>query len=201
MDLDKLHVKYIIKCELLKNARLIHQMGGYGMVGQVINVPVIVNNMVMTPPRQLDNYSFNVHLKRNLINKSTYLQGCIKKATVNRWLEHLIQTPLYKRYNTERDPTFLNVKNVPEDTYELDEINQHSSDTECLLAQQPTLLWSEDKCLEIAPGQNKKLLSNIYDEHSKSEGSLSWISACNQLKLHCVYQNSSNRKSIVDCVT
>jgi hypothetical protein len=29
-------------------------------------------------------------------------------------------TPLYKRYNIEIDPTFLNVDNVPEDTYELD---------------------------------------------------------------------------------
>jgi hypothetical protein len=41
-----------------------------------------------------------------------------------RWLVHLIYTPLYKRYNTEIYPTFLNVDNVPEDTYELDEINQ-----------------------------------------------------------------------------
>jgi hypothetical protein len=56
---------------------------GYGIVGQVISVPIGVNNMVTTPQRQLDDdYSFNVHLKRNLIHKSTYLQGCTKKATV-----------------------------------------------------------------------------------------------------------------------
>jgi hypothetical protein len=35
--------------------KLRHQMGGYGIVGQVINVLVDVNNMVMTLPRQLDN--------------------------------------------------------------------------------------------------------------------------------------------------
>jgi hypothetical protein len=104
------------------------------IVGQVINIPVDVNNMVTTPPRQLDDdYSFNVHVKRKLIHTSTYLQGCIKKAAVKRWLEHLIQTPLYKHYNIEIDPTFLNVDNVSEDTYELDEINQHSSAIECLL--------------------------------------------------------------------
>jgi hypothetical protein len=58
-------------------------MGGYGVVGQVINVPVDVNNVVTTPPSQLDDdYSFNVHLKRNLIHKSTYLQGCIKKPSI-----------------------------------------------------------------------------------------------------------------------
>jgi hypothetical protein len=110
---------------------------------------------------------------------------------------------LYKHYNIETDSTFLNVDNVPEDTCELDEINQHSSDIECLLAQQHTLFWKEDKYLEIAPGQNNKPLSIIYEygEHSKFGGSLSWISAFNQLKLHCAYQNSSNRRSIVDCVT
>jgi hypothetical protein len=76
-------------------------MGGYGIVGQVINVLVDVNNMVMTPPRQLDDdYSFNAHLKRNLIHKSTYVQGCIKKATVKRWFGAFDTDPLYKRYNT-----------------------------------------------------------------------------------------------------
>jgi hypothetical protein len=112
-----------------------------------------------------------------------------------------MQTPLYKRYNIEIDPTFVNVDNVPEDTYESDEIKQHSSDTECLLAQQHTLLWNEDKYLEIAAGQNNKPLGISYDVQSKSGGSLSWISACNQLKLRCAHQNSSNRSSIVGCVT
>jgi hypothetical protein len=41
-----------------------------------------------------------------------------------QWLEHLIHTPLYKRYKTEINPAFLNADNVPTDTYELDEINQ-----------------------------------------------------------------------------
>jgi hypothetical protein len=60
--------------------RLRHQMGEYVIVGQISNVPVDLENMVTTLPRQLDeDDSFNVHLKRNIINKSTYLQGCIKK--------------------------------------------------------------------------------------------------------------------------
>jgi hypothetical protein len=70
--------------------KLRHQMGGYGIVGQVINVPIDVNNMVTILPRQLDDdYSSNIHFKRNLIQKSRYLQGCIIKATVKRWLEHI----------------------------------------------------------------------------------------------------------------
>jgi hypothetical protein len=124
--------------------------------------------MVTTLQWQLAcDYSFKVHLMRNLIRKSTYLRGCIKQRTVKRWFEHLIQTPVYKRYNTEIDPAFVNVDNVPEDTYELDEINQHSSDIECLLAQQYMLLWNEDRYLEISPGENNKPLSIMYDEHAK----------------------------------
>jgi hypothetical protein len=46
-------------------------------------------NMVMNlqVPYKVD-YSFNVHLKRNLIHKNKYLQGCIKKATVNQIHKH-----------------------------------------------------------------------------------------------------------------
>jgi hypothetical protein len=96
------------KLSFIQIRRLRHQMGGYGLVGQVIYIPVDGNNMVMTLPKQLDDdYSFNVHLKRNLIHESTYWQGYIKKATVKRWLEHLIQTRPYKRYNIEIDPAFL----------------------------------------------------------------------------------------------
>jgi hypothetical protein len=75
---------------------------------------------------------------------------------------------LHKRYNIEIEPKFLNVVNVPEDTYELDEINQHSSDNECLLAQQHRLLWNVDKYLEISPGPDNKPLSLMYDEHAES---------------------------------
>jgi hypothetical protein len=64
---------------------------------------------------------------------------------------------------------------VPENTYELYEINEHSSDIECLLAQHHTLLWNEDKYLEISQGQNNKPLSIKYDEHG---GELSFPSIC-----------------------
>jgi hypothetical protein len=76
--------------------RLGHQMGGFGILGQVINVPVDVNNMVTLLPRELDDYfSFNVHIKRNPVHKSTYLEGIVKKYTIKRWLAYMINTPLY----------------------------------------------------------------------------------------------------------
>jgi hypothetical protein len=103
--------------------------------------------MGMTLPRQLDDYSFKTHLKRNLIHRSMYF----KKTTVKRLLEHLMQTCLYKRYNIVIDPTFLNVDNMPEDIYEFGELDKHFSNIECLLGLQHMLLWNKDKYLEIFP--------------------------------------------------
>jgi hypothetical protein len=63
----------------------------------------------------------HVSLCLNFVDMRTSFSETLPRK---RWLEHLIQTSLYKRYNTEIDPTFLNVDNVPEDTYTLAEITQ-----------------------------------------------------------------------------
>jgi hypothetical protein len=41
----------------------------------------------------------------------------------------------------------------------------------------------------------------VLSRHCALNGSLPWISASNQLKLHYTYQNPSNLSSIVACVT
>jgi hypothetical protein len=82
----------------------------YGIVGQVINVPVDVNNMVRQFPRQLDDdYTFNMNMKKNLIHKSVYLHGFVRKSVVRAWLTHLVITPLYKHYNMQVDLSVLDV--------------------------------------------------------------------------------------------
>lgn len=80
--------------------RRLRYQGNYGIIGQVINVPVDVNNMVNQLPRQLDeDFAFNVNIKENLIHKSVYLHGFVKKYVIKEWLKYLIDTPLYKHYN------------------------------------------------------------------------------------------------------
>ncbi|KDR23780.1 hypothetical protein L798_11354 [Zootermopsis nevadensis] len=120
--------------------------------------------MVTLLPRVLDDdYSFNVHIKRNLIHKSTYLEGTVKKYTIKRWLTYLINTPLYKHYKiTINDAFFEKQETTKEETKWIEDI-ELSSDVELLLAQQQTLLWNEDKYLEIAPAQKNTPLSIIYD--------------------------------------
>lgn len=156
--------------------RLRHAAGSYGIIGQVINVPVDVDRMVNELPRQLeDDRVFNVSIKKHLIHKSNYLSGFVKKQTIKIWLNYLVTTPLYRRYNIKLDEQRLNSINVAPQgctstvenmSMELDTIGDNN-DVELLIGQQHTLLWDEDKCLEIAPAQNRVPLSIIYDEHAE----------------------------------
>jgi hypothetical protein len=55
------------------------------------------------------------------------LSGCVCRNLAKQTIGGAFDAyPLYKHYNTEIDPAFLNVDNMPQDTYELDEINQRS---------------------------------------------------------------------------
>ncbi|XP_065093456.1 uncharacterized protein LOC135714112 [Ochlerotatus camptorhynchus] len=113
-----------------------------------------------------DDQAFNVFIKKHVIHKSSYLSGFIKKTTVKAWLSYLITTPLYRHYGITIDQIAIDDLETPavDPQIELETIAV-DNETELLLGQQETLLWNEDKCLEIAPAQNRVPLSLIYDEH------------------------------------
>lgn len=69
------------------------------MIGQVINVPVDVDNMVKQLSCHLDNYAFNVNIKKHLVHKSSYLGELVKKRVVKEWLRYMVIMPLHKCYN------------------------------------------------------------------------------------------------------
>ncbi|XP_055632950.1 uncharacterized protein LOC129773377 [Toxorhynchites rutilus septentrionalis] len=134
-------------------------------------VPVDVAQMVNELPRQLDDdYAFNVSIKKHMIHKSSYLSGYVKKRTVKAWLNYLVTTPLYRQNNIViNEENRVNIGQVQQPgSHQIDlEVIDPSNDTELLIGQQHTLLWDEDKCLEIAPGQNQTPLSIIYDEYAE----------------------------------
>lgn len=145
--------------------------GSYGIIGQIINVPVDVDQMVKDLPRQLDeDRAFNVSIKKHLIHKSSYLSGFVKKQNVRVWLQYLQETPLYRRYGiTYSEENLRAIDSDPPAAGAADAIEtlEGDNDVELLIGQQQTLLWNEDKCLEIAPAQNRVPLSIIYDEHAE----------------------------------
>jgi hypothetical protein len=57
----------------MKIRRLRHQLSAFGILRQIINFPVDVNNMGTLLPREMeDYYSFKFHIKRNLIHESIW---------------------------------------------------------------------------------------------------------------------------------
>lgn len=148
--------------------RLRHE-GSYGIIGQVINVPVDVNNMVKQLPRQLDDdYAINVNIKRKLMHKSSYLSGYVRKSNVMQWLQYLVKQPLYRMYGITIDGTLLDnicVDRIDDDGDCVEEAPVLDSD--CIVARQHTLLWNEENCLDIAPGQHSMPLNIVYDTHAE----------------------------------
>lgn len=144
----------------------------YGILGQVINVPVDVPKMIYTLPRNLeDDYAINVNIKRNLLHKSNYLSGYVKKEDIKVWLEFLVESTLYQELNITFDVTRLNY--IPHTTSDKNDdiitvTNMNSLDHVKLMdLQQQSVVWNESSCLNIAPGQLHIPLNIIYDQYAE----------------------------------
>jgi hypothetical protein len=155
---------------LCKNVVLcidVDETGSKAIVGQIVNVPVDVNNMIRHLPRNLDDdFAINVHIKKKIVHKSTYLKGFVRKRVLCELLEYLVQQPLYKLYDIEIDfDVFRSVTADSESVAGDDNIESMDTervcDSEIIAARQRTLMWNEDVCLQIAPGQHRVPLNVI----------------------------------------
>lgn len=149
--------------------RRLRRDGQYGIIGQVINIPIDVNSTINQLPRQLDDdYAFNVSIKRRLIHRSSYLSGYVKKRDLKVWLEFLIQQPLYRHYNITVD--WQSLESNDSDARESDlikEIEPGIPDHEILASRQHTLLWNEENIIDIAPGKRNRPLNLIFDSFAE----------------------------------
>lgn len=148
----------------IRRLRYVH--GQYGIFGQVINVPVDVDTMILHLPRDVDDdYCINVHIKKKKIHKSSYLIGLVNKRNIKGWLRYLCDTPLYKFYNITVNQSFFN--DTSENIVDRNEISEDVPIEDNLTAHQQTLLWNDDKYLRIAPGETNLLHSLLFDEHAE----------------------------------
>ncbi|XP_061381656.1 uncharacterized protein LOC116776497 isoform X3 [Danaus plexippus] len=150
--------------------RLRYVEGQHSVTGQVINVPIHVDNLVQTLPRNMvDDFCINVHVKNKSLHKSSYLQGLLKKRVIRDWLDYLIDTPLYKHYNIKINPYFLEDLNNESEMSDIDlkDIAEPIVIGDSLVAEQHTLLWSAERDLQIAPGENKRSLSLLFDAYAE----------------------------------
>lgn len=161
--------------------RLRRELGTFKIIGQVINIPVDVDNMVKELPRELDDdFAFNVSIKKHILHKTSSYFGQVKKSTIKAWLSYMVTTSLYKHYNITYNADRFNAVNDDERpttsraamassslNNEEIELLETDNDNEILMAQQQTMLWNEGKYLDIAPGQNKQPLSVIFDSYAE----------------------------------
>ncbi|GFY10453.1 helitron_like_N domain-containing protein [Trichonephila clavipes] len=153
--------------------RLRHVLGQFGIYGQVINVPIEVNTMVNSLPRNIDDdHSITVHIKRKKIHKSNYLCGIVNKRKIKAWLQHLKDSPLYTSYGITVDDSFFNGQDDIQDEIIYDEdgdndISEQIPIDESLVAQQQTLMWNDEMYLTIAPGEGNVPVSLLFDEHAE----------------------------------
>lgn len=147
--------------------RLRHVQGQFGILGQVINVPVSVNTMVNQLPRSIDDdYCINVHIKRKQIYRSSYLTGLINKRNIRLWLKYLLPTPLFQMYDIKVDESFFSEDSV-DDQVTIDAMSENILIEESLIAQQYTLLWNDDQYLSIASGEMNVPHNLLFDEHAE----------------------------------
>ena len=109
------------------------------------------------------------------------------------WLRYLVDQPLYKIYNVQVDwskldrryNTGVSIHNKAststvnatdseqnqrrnENVGEIEGLEtERVPESEVLLARQHTLLWDEDRCLDIAPGQKSTPVNIIYDRYAE----------------------------------
>lgn len=66
---------------------------------QVMNIPASVNTTVHQPPQNIDDdHCINVHIKMEIIQKSSYFIHFVNKLNIKTWLQYLNTTPLYRFY-------------------------------------------------------------------------------------------------------
>ncbi|XP_055842240.1 uncharacterized protein LOC129909224 isoform X1 [Episyrphus balteatus] len=120
----------------------------YGIVGQVINVPSVVQEMVKFLPRQLyEDDVINVNIQQKLAYKSVDISGYMSQSTINAWLTLLQKSPLYRLYDINVDLSRLH-STIP--FLGNNRIENISSESEILTSKQHTMIWNEE-CLKATP--------------------------------------------------
>lgn len=101
-----------LRIPFMQIRRLRHVQGQFGIYGQIIIVPVAVNTMVRSLPRNVnDDHCTYVYIKNKFIHKNSSVHGLISIRSVKKWLHYLINTPLYQHYKIIIDESFFNFKN------------------------------------------------------------------------------------------
>lgn len=153
----------------------------HGLSGNVINIPVKINNMVRALPRSInDDNIITVELKRKFCYKHGRKER-VRPEIVQRAAEYLVKCDLFRKYAIELEQSWIS--NEPEDTVECtcESPDQEESNVDEILDVNPggpeTLLDdNQDVTIIMAPGEGERPISLLFDQHLEE---LAFI------KIHC----------------
>jgi hypothetical protein len=115
-----------------------------------------------------------VNLNKNIVHKSSYFSGYVKKAVLKRWLGYLTAQPLYRCYKIEVHLNNLSAnvsagdhsgREEVSDADNMEFMNVDGVQTSEIVQARHAMLWNEDHCLNIAAGQHPHPLNGLYDLH------------------------------------
>lgn len=120
-------------------------------------------------PRNIDHdHCFYIHHEKQLIYKTSYIHSLINQNNIKEWLKYFVQTLLHIYHKIEIDSTFFNCDQVTPQLI-TDDISEHVSIENNLIAQQQTLLRNEDAILHLAPSEQIFPLKIVLNEYTRIE--------------------------------
>lgn len=79
-----------------------------GLKGSVVNIMIEVNTVLDILPRKFNEMNtIQIKLKRHITHKSDYMFETIRPGVICEALNHLINTPLYKKHEIKIDENFF----------------------------------------------------------------------------------------------
>ncbi|XP_047999641.1 uncharacterized protein LOC125236759 [Leguminivora glycinivorella] len=154
----------------------------HGLQGNVVNVPVLVNNMVSALPRSVnDDNVITVELKRRFCYRHGRKEQ-VRPEFVRRAAQYLVQCELFQENGVALNVSWAG--NDPENetrcTCDADAIDEETVDPTEGVELNPggteTLLDDNQDVIVLAPGEGQRPISLLFDEHLEE---LAFI------KVHC----------------
>ena len=148
----------------------------YGIKGNVVNVPIDIDNTVKLLPRNFDKTeTIQILLKRMIQHKSTYIKEYIRPHKVKTAAKYIVQQPLYVEegiklsdewFDTRMDEVKEFIIDTDDDKQTDDTIQQVNDEWDETAYDLP-INPSNNETLLFAPGEGIRPVSLLYDKYAE----------------------------------
>lgn len=162
-DLNKVEERLISPRLPFYHIRRLGRDGQVGIKGNIVNIPVDVDSMVRSLPRCMDDdCAINIHLKKRLAFKSTYLSDYVNPYNLKQWLSYLVTQNLFVKHNITISTEWQKNEEENIDITENDDgiVDFPQDDSS-------TIIFNPNCSYALAPGENNVPVSLIFDDDAE----------------------------------